>query len=230
MATGDTNDLAARLRSVLPEPWFPDHAPVLSAVLNGIGGVWSVIFGLYAWLVAQTRIATSTGAMLDLVALDFFQSRLGRRSGEGDPALLTRIRREMFRERGTRHAVIQVLTDLTGKPPTVFEPAYSLDTGGWGAAGAHVGTGLGYGVAGGYGSELLPFQFFVCAKRGSISPIPSVMGYYTGSGWAGGGYGVGAIEYASPAWAQGPVTDADIFAAVASVIPDATIAWTAITN
>ena len=89
---------------------------------------------------------------------------------------------------------------------------------------------MGYGCAGGWGSAQLPFQFFVVGFRGSISPVAGVMGYYTGSGWAGGGYGAGAIQYVSPSWYQGQVTDADLEAAVASVLPVATIAWMAIAS
>jgi hypothetical protein len=45
-----------------------------------------------------------------------------------------------------------------------------------------------------------------------------------------GGYGCGAIEYASLDMVQGQVTDADIYAAVADVLPVAAVGWTKITN
>ncbi len=222
--------MAARMRAALPTGWFPDVSPVLDAVLAGFGSVWAAVFGLYVYLVAQLRIATATGGTLDMIAWDFFAARLYRRPGEADPALRARIGREMFRERATRHAVVQVLTDLVGKAPVVFEPAYTYDTGGYAAAGSLVGTGLAYNRAGGYGSMMLPFQFFVVAFRGSISPIAGVMGYWYGSGWAGGGYGAGAIEYVNPSQFDGQITDAAMQAAVASVLPAATIAWMAIVD
>ena len=45
-----------------------------------------------------------------------------------------------------------------------------------------------------------------------------------------GGYGEGTIEYASLEMVQGQVTDDDIYAAVADVLPVAAIGWTRITN
>ena len=228
MATGDTNDMAARLRSALPPAWFPDRSPVLSAILRGFGAQMSAIYGVYLWALAQTRLATMTGWMLDVFALDFFAGWLGRRAGEADDALRGRIGRELWREKATRHAVVQVLTDLVGRPPIVFEPANPYDTGGYGAAGSAAGTGLAYGRAGGYGSLALPYQFFVIGLRGSRSAISGTMGYYTGTGWAGGGYGAGAIEYASVGWTEGQVADADMDRAVAAVLPTCAIAWMAI--
>lgn len=217
------------MRAALPAGWFPDVAPVLGAVLAGFGAVWAAIFTLYTFLLAQTRIATSTGPMLDLVAQDFFGQNLPRRAGESDAAFRARIALEMFRQRGTRASVVQVLTDLVGKTPIIFEPAYPYDTGAYGAAAGGLGTAA-YGRAGGYGSLLLPFQFFVIGIRGSTSPIANVGGYYYGSGWDGGGYGIGAIEYASIQQFEGLVTDADMYAAVSSVRPVATIGWMALAN
>jgi len=199
-------------------------------VLGGFGSVWTGVYGLYLYLLAQLRIATATGGMLDLIAADFFANTLYRRPGEADAPLRARIDREMFRERGTRASVVQVLTDLVGRAPVVFEPAYTYDTGGYAAAGSGVGSCFAYNRAGGWGSLQLPFQFFVIAFRGTISPIGGVMGQYYGSGWAGGGYGAGAIEYVTPAWYEGTVTDADMEAAVVSVLPAASIAWMAITD
>lgn len=220
MATGDQQDMTSRLRAVLPPGWFGDDAPVLNAALAGFGAIWAPVFGLWAFLVEQTRIGTATGFWLDIISADFFGSGLPRRAAEGDAAFRTRILREMFRERGTRAAVVAVLTDLTGRAPAVFEPARPADTGGY-----TVG-GFGYGAAGGWGSLLLSFQFFVTAYRGSSAGIAGV------DGWGGGlgGYGAGAIKYAGLAMIEGLVTDADIDAAVASVIPEATIAWTAIAD
>jgi len=225
MATGDTNDMASRLQSALPPNWFPDNAPVLSAVLQGFAAVLAQVYGLYVWLLAQTRLATMTGAMIDIFALDFFAAALARRAGEADAALRARIQRELWRERATRHAVVQVLTDLVGRAPIVFEPGYTYDTGGYGSPG-----NLAYGRAGGYGSLELPYQFFLIGLRGSLSPISGTMGYYTGTGWAGGGYTVGAIQYGSEIWTEGRVTDADMEGAVAKVLPTCGIAWMAITN
>ncbi len=223
--TGDLKDMAARLRAVLPARWFPDHSPVLDGVLNGLAAGWRWAYQQLQYVKAQTRLATATDIWLDVIASDFFGSRLVRRTGQGDAAFRARIQLELFRERGTRGAVVAVLYDLTGRAPAVFEPARTTDTGGY-ASFAGAGGGAAYGIAGGWGSLALPFQCFITAYR------PSGSGVATVSGWGGpaGGYRLGAIEYASLEMVQGQVTDADIYAAVASVLPVATIGWTRITN
>jgi hypothetical protein len=222
MATGDQNDMAARMRAVLPAGWFPDDAPVLTAILTGFGAVWAQMYSLLAWVQLQTRIAMASGANLDLISLDFFGDDLPRRSGESDSAFEARIERELFRPKGTRAAVVRELTDLTGQAPRIFEPRLTSDTGGYTMG------GVGYGAGGGYGSLLLPFQFFVQAYFAIATVIANVGGYYAGSGWAGGGYGVGAIEYADIASAPGLIADADIYAGVNNVRPVGTVAWVAI--
>lgn len=102
----------------------------------------------------------------------------------------------------------------------------------WGAAcntPALPGTGLGRGLAGGYGSLSLPNQLFLVAQRVNGQGIPLVAGWGTaavaGAG-APGGYGRGAIEWGSLAAEAPHVTDADIYAMVADVMPAASIAWT----
>ena len=80
-------------------------------------------------------------------------------------------------------------------------------------------------MAGGWGSLALPFQCFVTAFRAQGSGIAVTSGY-NGSA----GYGQGAIQYASLSMLTGQITDSDIRAAIAGVIPTATIAWTRITS
>ncbi len=217
--------MLARLRAVLPARWFPDSAPVLDGLLNGLASGWSFAYQQLQYVKAQTRIATATDIWLDIIALDFFGNRLVRRAAQSDDAFRSDIQRELFRERGTRAAIVSVLLDLTGRAPVVFEPARSSDTGGY-ASLAGAGGGVGYGGAGGWGNLTLPFQCFVTAYRPLGSGIATVCGW----GESGGGYGQGAIEYASLAMVQGQVTDTDIYAAVAGVLPVAAIAWTRITN
>jgi len=216
--TGDPADMAARLRALLPSRWFADEAPVLSALLGGLGSFWSRLHGFVAYARAQTRIATATGAWLDMIARDFFGRRVARRVAEGDTAFRVRIRRELLRDRGTRAALSSTLTDLTGRVPIIFEPARPADTGAW-------GTALAYNTQGGWGTLSLPFQAFVTAFRPAGSGIATVAGW----GTPPGGYGAGAIQYASLAMVQGQVTDADILAAITDTIPAATTAWTRIT-
>jgi hypothetical protein len=134
----------------------------------------------------------------------------------------------LFRERGTRYAIHRVLEDLTGRTPKIFEPTRPADTGGYGEP-----RGLAYGVAGGYGSLLLPYQGFVVAYRPTGTGIPNVAGYglanYGTTSGGPGGYGVASqIQYASLDMIQGAITDDDIYAAIDSVNPAGIIAWTRI--
>jgi hypothetical protein len=217
--TGDASDMVRRLKAVLPARWFPDSAPLLEGLLTGLADAWAWLYSLLQYARQQTRIATATDGFLDLIAQDCFGGRLVRASGQTDAAFRAIIQREMLRERGTRAAVVSVLTDLTGRAPVVFEPARPADTGGWGLA-------LGYGAGGGWGNLGLPFQCFVTAFRPGGAGIPTVAGWGAGAG----GYGAGAVEYASLSMLQGAVTDSDINAAIAGVMPVAAIAWTRISS
>lgn len=222
---GDTQDILSRLKAVLPARWFPDATPVLDAVLYGLATAWSWCFGLIGYVRAQTRIATATDVWLDIVAEDFFGSTLTRRSGEDDEALRLRIQQAMFQGHATRSALAGALTDITGRAPIIFEPARTTDTGGYGGTAAGP-AGLYYGEAGGWGSLNLPFQCFVTAFRPNGSGIAMIEGW----GATAAGYGVGAMQYATLAMVQGQVTDPDIHAAIAAVMPAATIAWTRISS
>jgi hypothetical protein len=220
---GDQQDMSGRLRSVLPTQWFSDSTPVLNAVLGGFASGWTWTYGILQYVQAQTRIATASDVWLDVIAMDFFGGRLVRWPTQDDDVLRTRIMHELFRERGTRNAVLVILQDLTGRAPIVFEPARPPDTGGYMLKAGAV-CGLAYGIVGGWGSLILPFQCFITAFR------PSGAGISVVSGWnaPGAGYGNGPIEYGNLTMIEGQVTDDTIYAAIASVLPVATIGWTAI--
>jgi hypothetical protein len=216
---GDSQDMLARLKAVLPSRWFPDATPVLDGMLTGLATANAWAYALLAGVRLAARIGTATGGFLDMIAQDYFGARVTRRLGQGDDPFRVRIEAELLRERGTRSAVISALQDLTGRAPVVFEPMRPADTRAWGIAG-------GYGATGGWGSLLLPFQCFVTAFRAQGAGIAAVAGWGSGAG----GWGAGAIEYASLAMLQGQITDADIDAAIAGVMPVAAIAWTKITD
>lgn len=236
MATGDTNDMASRIRAVLPVSWFPvpssnNLAPVLSGVLAGLGQAWESVYALLSFAELQTRITTATGFFLDMIAADFFGSSLARRVNELDLAFRKRIQASIFAPRATRSAVSNAVEALTGLPPTIFEPAYTHDTGGYGTA-AQGGGNMAYGLAGGWGSLALPFQFFMQAYRPLSNGIAQVAGYGDVAGFVEmpGGYGAGAIEYGSLSLAGAQISDTDIMDIVAETMPAATIAWMRITN
>jgi len=222
---GDQQDILFRLKQVLPLGWFPDGTPVLDTLLSGVASAWVWVYDLLQYVITQARILTAEETWLDLIAADYFGSGLTRRVGENDGAYRLRIQLELVRERGTRRAVISSLVDQTGRSPIVFEPANAADTGGYGGISGMAG-GVAYGVAGGWGSLDLPFQFFVTAYR------PAGVGIGSVSGWGcdGGGYGQGSLEYASLTMMQGQVTDADICTAITDVLPVGVIAWTRISS
>jgi hypothetical protein len=218
--TGDQSDMLARIRTLLPIRWFADTTLVLDGLLSGLAWAWSWAYSLLGYVQAQTRIATASDVWLDIIASDYFGSTLQRRSGQTDAAFRLLIQNNLLREHGTRQAIVSAVQNLTGRIPTIFEPMRTTDTGGYAIG------GVGYGTGGGWGSMALPFQCFVTAFR------PSTTGIALVSGWGGlaGAYGAGVIEYANQAMVEGQVTDADITAAIADVLPVATIAWTRIRN
>jgi len=218
--TGDTSDMLARLKSVLPGRWFGDTTPILDAVLTGFATAWSGLYALLANVKAQARIATASGIFLDIASTDYFGTSLPRRSGEADAAFSTRIRANLVLPRATRAGLSFVLQNLTGRTPVIFEPLNAADTGGYNS------NSLGYGVAGAYGSANLPFQFFVTAYRPNATPVSNAGGYNFGPG----GYNNAPMFYADTAQAPGAIDDADIYAAAAAVLPVASIAWMNISN
>jgi len=218
--TGDQSDILARIKAVLPVRWFADTTPVLDSLLSGLSWAWSWIYSLLNYVQAQSRIATASDVWLDVIACDFFGDRLRRRAGQSDDSFRALIQENLLREHGTRQAINNAVEDLTGRQPSIFEPMRTTDTGGYTAG------GVGYGAGGGWGSMLLPFQCFVTAFR----PLGTGISLISGWGAPAGGYGIGTIEYASLAMVQGQVTDADINAAIADVLPVSAIAWTTIQN
>jgi hypothetical protein len=206
--------MARRVRALLPQGWFADDAPVLAGLLTGIGAAWSYVYALIQFVISQARIRSATSSFLDLISVDYFGSVLPRFGGEDDTLYRARIGNELLRPRGTRAALSVALRQLTGRSPTIFEPALTSDTGGYGLG------GVGYGVAGGWGNLALPFQFFVTAYRPRGSGIALLAGY--GSG--------GIPVYGDLSMEPAQILDADIIDAVPRLTPVATIAWMRISN
>ena len=201
MATGDTSDIVGRLKSGLPARWFGDGSTIRDAILSGWATAHSFLYSLYLYAKLQTRILTATDGWLDMIAADFFGASLLRMANQTDASFRAAIIANLFREKGTRNAVVLVLQALTGRSPVVTEPLRPADTGA-------------------YGSMLVPFQAFVTAYRPATSGVPYAPGY----GNAPWGYGT-AGEYASLSMVQGAVQDADIAAAVEAVRPAGTTIW-----
>ena len=158
MATGDKDDMLARLKSLLPSRWFADVAPQRDAVIGAIGSALSSSYSLLAYAKAQARLSTATDFWLDLAAFDYFGLRIKRMANEIDALFRKRIIAEILRPRVTRAAISKALFDLTGKTPDIFEPWNPSDCGAYGYgtlayAGGKIEqsvTGYGFGL-GGYG-------------------------------------------------------------------------------
>jgi hypothetical protein len=226
MATGDQANIALRLRAVLPARWFPDTAagtasntPILDAILAGIASAWAQVFSALSYATLQARIATATDVFLDMIGVDFFGTTMTRRQSEGDAHYRARLQAAMLQPRGTRAALVQALVTLTNRTPAIFEPARPPDTSAWGVA-------CGWGVAGGWGNLAMPFQCLVTAFRPQGGGVSVVAGW----GIPMGGWGGGAIEYANASMESEEVSDEQIAATVAGVMPAATIAWLRISN
>jgi hypothetical protein len=234
MAVGSQSDMLARLKAVLPAGWFPltpagqpSTTPILDGILSGPAWMLAQAFALISYVQLQQRIATATGIFLDLASLDYFGANLPRKNAESNPAFSARIRANLLPPLGTRPAVIQALTRLTGTEPIIFEPFMPGD------AGAYNYGGLGYNVAGGYGCLAIPAQAFVTAFRQIEGGVPNVAGYNgneTAPVYAPGGYGVGLIEYATLDQAGTQVDDAEIYATVAATQASGVTLWTRIEN
>jgi hypothetical protein len=211
---GDAADMARRIQATLPSGWFSDDAPVLQAVLQGVGTGWATCYDLLQIVILQSRITTATGQFLDFVSTDFFGNLLLRFNGEQDASFRQRILLELLRPRGTRTAISLALTQLTGRAPDIFEPARTSDTGGYNAG------GCGFGVGGGWGNLGLPFQFFTTVYRPIGGGIANLAGYGTG----------GVPVRGNLAMQTSQLSDLDLLAAIPPLLPAGTIAWARITN
>ena len=229
MSTGDINDLITRLKAIIP-PWFSDDSnPILDGLLNAYANVGSAMYAQYSNAVLQTRIKTATGQFLDLISQDFFgltpPISLPRGSGESDLSYVKRILDNLLNEKATRRGITNVLTNLTGRAPRLFEMRRPGDTGGYSSGGA------GYCVAGGWGNPLCPFQGLVDAYRPIAPGIPGINGYNGGaSGYSSLVTPQGYSAYASLSEAVNPVTDQQIYDAVNATKVFGTTVWVRISN
>jgi hypothetical protein len=214
-------DIFRRIRKVLPGRWFGENTPVLDSVLNALAAGWLSQFEFLDYTKLQTRIVSATGSWLDLIARDYFGRRVGRRKAENDTSLRRRIYRELLRDRCTRSAVHDLLLDLTGKQPIIFEPTNPQDTGCYGSPSSPGAGTIGYCMCGGWGSMNLPFQTFIRAFR------PTTPGVAMISGWnsPGGGFGVGYSAYISAEMNSAQASDAEMYQEVSRVSPAGTILW-----
>lgn len=213
MATGDSNDIVRRLKGVIPFYWFAYVAPIRDAILGGIadGAAWC--YSLITYATTQSRIATSTGPFLDLIAYDFLGRELLRGSSS-DVAFRALIQAMILQERVTRAGMSQVITKLTGNTPLIIEPWNTGDVGAWGK--------MAWGQ-GRWGNMNLPGVVFMQVKRGAPSGVPGVAGWGTPRAAWGGGY----FAMIGPQVPLSGVTDDDIYRAINLTKPNGVSVWVA---
>jgi len=123
--------------------------------------------------------------------------------------------KEILRERVTRKGMAAALTDLTGRAPVIFEPRNPSDTGGYRFG------GCGYGVAGGYGSMIMPTEVFMTAYRPATAGIPYVGGYGIASAYRT----PGATMYADLTSAGAQIADSEIYSTIEKTKALGTTEW-----
>lgn len=216
MSTGDSNDIVARVKAVIPNRWFAWIAPIRDAILGGLSDVAAWNYQLYQFAILQSRIATSTGIYLDLIAYDYLQRFLVR-NGNSDDVFRATILATVLQERVTRAGMINAVTELVNTSPGIFEPWNTGDAGGYSTP------FFAYGRAGGWGSLQYPAQVFMKVSRSGLGAtgIPNIAGY----GSPQGGYNIGNIEYVSGEISQTGVTDGDIYNIIKMTKPTGVICW-----
>lgn len=221
MATGDTLDILARVKRLIPFRWFQWAAPLRDAIIGGLSDCAANGYSFILYARQQSRLATATGIWLDILCYDFLRRHLLRR-GTNDTVFRNVIQATILQERVTRFGMSQALTKLLNVQPFIFEPWNTGDAGGWNTP------QFAYGMSGGWGSLQYPAQVFIKVSRAGLAAtgVPTVTGWYRGQGSIGpGGYGQGSIEYVSGATSQIGVTDADIYAMVANTKPTGVTCW-----
>ena len=196
----------------------------MDSVLNSLSAGWVGQFDLLHYTIAQTRIGTAFDTWLDLIALDYFGYRVRRWLWETDVAFRDRIKIELLRDRCTRLAIYDLLSDLTGRPPFIFEPTVPSDTGCYGSLISGKAGTIGYGISGGWGNLSLPFQVFVRVFR----PVTPGVAMVNGWGCSFGGFGTGQSAYINLAMNSVQVSDSELYQDVCSTAPAGTIVWMSI--
>jgi len=230
MATGSAVDIYNRLLTQLP-PWFGGSHPVLDVVLSAYVQTASFAYNSQVqYLPPQMRIQTAYGDNLDLISQDYFGGSLPRRDGENDDTFRQRILATLLQEKATRRGMDNALYILTGFHPTIFEPWFPTDTGGY-----NVPSSLAYGDSsvpgsgfGSYGSGSYAYQAFVDVYVSQYQGL----GVYSGYNSDYGGYNA----YGAPAtfWYGGEslinaiITDQDIYHTINLTKVYGTIIWVAI--
>lgn len=220
MATGDSNDILQRVKQLLPRRWFSWGAPLRDALIGGISDGAAKCYDIYAYAKLQSRISTSTGPFLDIIAYDYLGNALPRGT-MSDDVYRQMILFTILQPRVTRAAMIAIIERLTGHTPDIFEPWNTYDTGAYGIP------TMGYGVGhGGWGNMNLPAESFIRIYRGEGSGVPNVAGW----GASIGGWGAGAIEWIGTHIGLTGITDEFIYQVINQTRPTGAAVWVQFAN
>ncbi|EON13164.1 hypothetical protein [Pandoraea sp. SD6-2] len=221
--TGDQQDMFQRLRALLPTTWFPGVALILDALLNGVAYAMSFAHSLWAYAKLQTRIVTATDGWLDMIAWDFFGTSLLRAPGQSDDSFRIRIVINLLRGKGTRPAMVQVLKDVTGQVPVIFEPNRPMDIGALNSP-----TSAGYCGVARMGSMAVPYTAMITAFRPVAAGGSAGAAYCRAPSRSALNTPLASSYTNSSSYTRASATDADIYAAVDAVKPVGTVMWVAI--
>jgi hypothetical protein len=245
----DQTDYTGRLLRLLPAGWFPAVAPRVLAVLQAPALMFSLAYGMIIFAKAQQRVASASGAFLDLAAQDYFGRTFPRLEYELDPAYAKRIRYNLTAPRGTYNGMTSMLEQLTGNSPVIFQPNDVVQTGGWATqSNAEAGGGVfafydaaGEGGAGLWGSMALPCQIFITitapltgyysfADLGGVSTqnMPQVGGGYGFAAQSMPAAGGGLLAFIDPDSVPGAITNSIIYQQIAEWMAVGYVAWTLI--
>src|ERR1700758_1036086 len=126
---GSPGDFLNRLKALIPRSWFK-ASPNFDATLQGPAWALSNAYAQITYAALQMRIKTATDAYLDIISNDFFGAALPRLGQETDASFRSRILANLFIKGPTRRDMSAVLTVITGRAPTIFEPSNTTDSGG----------------------------------------------------------------------------------------------------
>ena len=168
-----TPDLLKRLKSYSPD-WHGENPTIVNSLRVGYSAAYILNYSQLKYVDKQTRIATSTDFLLDLISEDFFKGFLPRKPNEEDDSFRRRILANMLSERATRKGMFDAIKRLTGHNPWLFEPWNWRDTGG---TYNDPGSEMSYNDLGFNGSDER-YTAYIVAKRPENSFDPALLSSY----------------------------------------------------
>jgi len=223
VTTGTSADFLSRLQRLIPPRWFNAKAPIRDAILGGLADALSWAYSLLVFAKTQTRIATAVGIFLDLIALDYFGTRISRRPSQPDTSFRTLILAELLRPRQTRAALTSAIQALTAAPVIIVEPNNPQDT-------ACLNQTFVMGAGAPLGANL-PFTVFITADVAATGGVPLIAGLndpYGGLYPSTGGPG-NWFALVSEATVIGDIVATDIYAAIEATRAAGVTCWVNVT-